>query len=71
MDWSPEELKMLFSLQDSGMPVHAFTVKLHCTNCPWACFKDIRSGKLSYYNREEIYKCPLCSETTVKCEIEK
>ena len=71
MDWSPEELHAMHILQDSGYPIITYTVQLHCTQCPWACLKEVRSQRLSYYSAEEVYKCPLCREISVKCRIEK
>ena len=71
MDWTPKELKYMHLLQDSGYPIHTYTVLLHCTECPWACVKEVRSSKLSYYSAEEVYRCPLCRETSVKCRIDK
>jgi len=71
MDWSPKELHYMHLLQDSGYPMNVFLVQLHCTKCPWACIKEVRSSKLSgYYSAEEVYKCPLCKEVSVECRIE-
>jgi len=70
VDWTPKELQAMHLLQELGYPIRTFTVQLYCINCPWACIKDIRSSKLVYYSAEEVYKCPLCEQQTIKCLIE-
>jgi len=71
MDWSGDELKYLYFMEKSGISIHIYTIQLHCTNCPWACIREIRSSKASIYSEGEVYKCPLCEQATVKCKIER
>ena len=71
MDYSPDQIKYMQMLQEQGVEIHSYTIQLSCTNCPWACLKDVRTPDLSYYRNEEVYRCPLCRETSVRCKIER